>query len=90
MRGIAVRSWFGSVMDIINRVMLVSIVLTGTVLIRKREQGTIEHLLVMPVTPMRLWGATILCTHPITWAQEHACRLRLDGRERADTALVAD
>jgi len=48
------RAWFGSVMEIINMVTLVSIVLTGAALIREREHGTIEHLLVMPVTPTQI------------------------------------
>jgi ABC-2 type transport system permease protein len=36
------KSWFGA------------IVLTGAALIREREHGTIEHLLVMPVTPFEI------------------------------------
>lgn len=46
--------WFGSVMAIINNITLLSILLTGAALIREREHGTIEHLLVMPVTPMQI------------------------------------
>lgn len=42
--------WFGSVMQIINNVAMLSIILTGAALIREREHGTIEHLMVMPVT----------------------------------------
>lgn len=45
------QSWFGSLMEIINNVTMLSIVLAGAALIREREHGTIEHLLVMPVTP---------------------------------------
>lgn len=44
-------SWFGALMEIINNVTMLSIILTGAALIREREHGTIEHLLVMPVTP---------------------------------------
>jgi ABC-2 type transport system permease protein len=33
---------------------LLSIILTGAALIREREHGTIEHLLVMPVTPAEI------------------------------------
>jgi ABC-2 type transport system permease protein len=33
---------------------MLSIVLTGAALIREREHGTIEHLLVMPVTPFEI------------------------------------
>jgi len=48
------KSWFGSVMDIINNVTMLSILLTGAALIREREHGTIEHLLAMPVTPAEI------------------------------------
>ncbi|RPI87664.1 MAG: ABC transporter permease [Planctomycetaceae bacterium] len=43
-------SWFTSVVAIINQVTLLTMVLTGAALLREREQGTIEHLLVMPLT----------------------------------------
>ena len=46
--------WFSSVMQILNNVTLLTIVLTGAALIREREQGTVEHLLVMPVTPVEI------------------------------------
>jgi ABC-2 type transport system permease protein len=45
---------FGSVMKLIDQVTLLAIVLTGAALIRERERGTIEHLLVMPVTPLEI------------------------------------
>jgi ABC-2 type transport system permease protein len=48
------RAWFGSLMEIINNVTMLSIVLAGAALIREREHGTIEHLLVMPVTPAEI------------------------------------
>lgn len=48
------RSWFGGLMEVINMVTTISIVLTGTALIREREHGTIDHLLVMPVTPTEI------------------------------------
>ena len=47
-------SWFGGLMQIINYITMLSIVLTGAALIREREHGTIEHLLVMPVTPAEI------------------------------------
>ena len=47
-------AWFGALMEIINNVTLLSIILTGAALIREREHGTIEHLLVMPVTPFEI------------------------------------
>ena len=45
------KTWFGSFMEVINNVTMLSIILTGAALIREREHGTIEHLLLMPVTP---------------------------------------
>lgn len=52
-------SWFGSVMEIINNVTMLSIVLAGAALIREREHGTIEHLLVMPLTPLEIMSAKV-------------------------------
>jgi len=53
------RSWFGAVVEIINEVTILSIVLTGAALIREREHGTVEHLLVMPVTPFEIMTSKI-------------------------------
>ena len=53
------RPWFGGLMEIINNVTLLSIILTGAALIREREHGTIEHLLVMPVTPTEIMLAKV-------------------------------
>ena len=47
-------AWFMSVMEIINNVTMLSIILAGAALIREREHGTIEHLLVMPVNPVEI------------------------------------
>lgn len=48
------KQWFGSVVQIINNVTMLAVILTGTALIREREHGTVEHLLVMPVTPLEI------------------------------------
>lgn len=53
------QAWFGSLMEIINNVTMLSIILTGAALIREREHGTIEHLLVMPVTPNEIMLAKV-------------------------------
>jgi ABC-2 type transport system permease protein len=47
--------WFGGMMKIISNITLLSVVLAGAALIREREHGTIEHLLVMPLAPMESW-----------------------------------
>lgn len=51
--------WFSSVMQVINNITILSVLLTGAALIREREHGTIEHLLVMPVTPSEIMAAKI-------------------------------
>ncbi|MBJ3776140.1 ABC transporter permease [Acuticoccus mangrovi] len=48
------KSWFGGIMEIIDNVTMLSIILTGAALIREREHGTVEHLLVMPLTPFEI------------------------------------
>ena len=42
--------WFGAINNVVQAIMMLSIVLTGAALIREKEHGTIEHLLVMPIT----------------------------------------
>ena len=61
-------SWFNSIVALINQVTLLTTVLTGAALIREREHGTIEHLLVMPLTALeiavaKVWAnaSVILC-----------------------------
>ena len=44
-----ISAWFSSVVAIINQLTLLTIVLTGAAVIREREHGTLEHLLVMPL-----------------------------------------
>ena len=52
-------SWFAAVMQVINNITLLAIFLSGAALIREREQGTIEHLLVMPLRPVEIMLAKI-------------------------------
>lgn len=52
-------SWFGSLVQVINYIAMLSIILSGAALIREREHGTVEHLLVMPVTPAEIMLAKV-------------------------------
>ncbi len=52
--------WFGAVTEIISAITMLSVVLTGVALIREREHGTVEHLLVMPVTPFEIMSSKVL------------------------------
>jgi ABC-2 type transport system permease protein len=53
-------SWFTSVMGIVSNLTMITVMLTGAALIREREQGTVEHLLVMPVVPTEIMLSKIL------------------------------
>jgi ABC-2 type transport system permease protein len=53
-------AWFTSVMQVINNVTMLTVILTGAALIREREQGTVEHLLVMPVVPSEIMLSKML------------------------------
>lgn len=47
-------SWFTAVMQLINNVTILAMILSGAAVIREREHGTLEHLLVMPLTPAQI------------------------------------
>ena len=51
--------WFLSIMAVINDITMLAVILTGSALIREREHGTVEHLLVMPVRPAEIMIAKI-------------------------------
>lgn len=60
--------WFGAINALINQISMITIILTGSALLREREHGTIEHLMVMPLTSFQIvmakvWanGLIILC-----------------------------
>lgn len=52
--------WFGSISEIINNIVMISILLSGSALVREREHGTIEHLLVMPLRAFEIMLSKIL------------------------------
>ncbi len=47
-------SWFTSVMAVINNITMLAIILAGAAVVREREHGTMDHLLVMPLTPFEI------------------------------------
>lgn len=51
--------WFNAVIAVIDNITMLAMVLTGAALMREREHGTIEHLLVMPVKPSEIMIAKI-------------------------------
>jgi ABC-2 type transport system permease protein len=53
------QSWFVAINQIINNISVLAIFLTGAAVLREREHGNIEHLLVMPLRPFELMFAKI-------------------------------
>ncbi len=53
-------AWFTAMMQIVINVTILSIILVGAAVIREREHGTIEHLLVMPVRASEIAIAKIV------------------------------
>ena len=52
-------AWLNAVMAVINMITALTVILTGAALIREREHGTVEHLLVMPIRPSEIMVAKI-------------------------------
>jgi ABC-2 type transport system permease protein len=58
-------SWFLSVSQIINNITMLAIILSGAAVVREREHGTVEHLLVMPLRPSdimlaKIWSSAVV------------------------------
>ena len=52
--------WFTGTMAVVSNVTMLAVLLAGAALIREREHGTLEHLLVMPVRPAEIMTAKVL------------------------------
>jgi ABC-2 type transport system permease protein len=66
-------AWFTSVMGIINNVTMLAIILAGAAIVREREHGTMDHLLVMPLTPFeiamsKVWANGLVITVAVALA----------------------
>src|SRR5207245_8409116 len=55
-------------MQVINNLTMITVILTGAALIREREQGTVEHLLVMPVVPAEIMLSKIVANGAVILA----------------------
>jgi ABC-2 type transport system permease protein len=53
-------TWYSGMSQVINQITLLTVILTGAALIREREQGTIEHLLVMPIVAPEIMIAKMM------------------------------
>jgi len=54
--------WFKSMSSLLNQLSLLTIALTGAAMLREREHGTIEHLMVMPLTSAEVALSKVLAT----------------------------
>ncbi len=53
------QKWFQAIVALLEQLSMLTIILTGAALLREREHGTIEHLLVMPLTPFQIAMAKV-------------------------------
>jgi ABC-2 type transport system permease protein len=51
--------WFSAIVALLDQLSMLTIILTGAALLREREHGTIEHLLVMPLTSFQIAMAKV-------------------------------
>jgi ABC-2 type transport system permease protein len=72
-------AWFTSVMGIVNNVTLLAIILAGAAVVREREHGTMDHLLVMPIAPFeiamsKIWANGLVIAVAVAFALEIVVR----------------
>lgn len=58
-------TWFLALSQIINNITMLAIILSGAAVVREREHGTIEHLLVLPLRPSdimlaKVWSSALV------------------------------
>ena len=75
--------WSQAISDLINVISMLAIILTGSALITEREHGTMEHLMVMPVTPFeivcsKIWAMTAVVLVAVTVTVFGVIRWALD------------
>lgn len=57
--------WFMGIMQVVGYISLITLLLTGAAVIREKERGTMEHLLVMPVSSSEIALAKIIANGTI-------------------------
>jgi ABC-2 type transport system permease protein len=55
-------SWFASLLELLNMFTMVSLLLTAANLVREKEHGTLEQLLVTPARPIEIFLSKIIPT----------------------------
>ncbi len=75
-------AWFTGVMSIVNNVSMLALILAGAAVVREREHGTTDHLLVMPVTPFeiamsKIWANGLVITLAVAFSLYFMIRMML-------------
>jgi len=52
--------WFSGLLELLNQVTMVAMLLAAAAMVREREQGTVEALLVSPLRPAELFAAKVV------------------------------
>jgi ABC-2 type transport system permease protein len=55
-------AWFSSILELLNMTTMVSMLLTAAAVVREKERGTLDQLLVTPLRPTELFAAKIVPT----------------------------
>jgi ABC-2 type transport system permease protein len=53
-------TWFSGLLEVLNQVTMIAMLLAAAAMVREREHGTLEHLLVTPLRPWELFAAKVL------------------------------
>jgi ABC-2 type transport system permease protein len=53
-------AWFSSLFELLNMITMTALLLTAAALVREKEHGTLEQLLVSPLRPAELFAAKII------------------------------
>jgi len=75
-------AWFSSIMAIIGNINVLAIILAGAALIREREHGTMDHLMVMPLAAYeimlaKVWANALVITVAVAFSLAVVVRLLL-------------
>jgi ABC-2 type transport system permease protein len=53
-------TWFSSLLEVFSQTTMVAMLLAAAAMVREREHGTVEHLLVSPLRPLELFAAKLV------------------------------
>jgi ABC-2 type transport system permease protein len=54
------QTWFSSLLEVFNQTTMIAMLLAAAAMVREREHGTLEHLLVSPLRPRELFAAKLV------------------------------